>query len=93
MDNDDFSLNNLSNNPAYDFSSIITNSNTGSVNDIFNYDSDDSPYKNTHFSCEYVDVNQCIDQFKNNVSFSFLSLNIQSLHTKFNVLNDLINDM
>jgi hypothetical protein len=94
LDNDnDFSLNNISNNPAFNFLNSVNNSDNVNDNLFFDNNSDDSPYSNLNVQCEYMDVNTCVNTLSNINNFSFLSLNVQSLHSKFTALDDLINNM
>jgi len=52
------------------------------------FSNSDSPYDDTCFDCNYYNVNEFVNAFTNNTtSLSIMSLNIQSLPSKFNDLN------
>ena len=75
-----YSIDNLNTDPSFNFSNSLFNS------DLFNThddDIDDSPYSNLDVKCTYFDENQNVTNFKNLKKFSILSLNIQSLPSKF----------
>ena len=84
-----YSFDNLNNNPSFNFS-----------NSLFNSDSlcedanspDDSPYSNLDILCNYFDENQFVSKFSGSNNFNLFSLNIQSLPSKYNALQDLINN-
>ena len=56
-------------------------------------DSNDSPYSNLDVQCSYFDENQYINNFKNLKNISILSLNIQSLPSKFAEFQELIQNL
>jgi hypothetical protein len=88
----DYSLENLESNPTFNFSNSLLNSDFfppaphGFSDDVY----DDSPYSDLNIQCNYMDVNNFTANFKNQDKFSFLSLNVQSLHAKFSALEDFI---
>jgi len=86
MDSHGIPLQDLIDNPNYDFIQQLIKDNDLNDDD-YNYS--DSPYDNSSFLCSYVDpLNYKITYNPN--SLSFMSLNIQSLHSKFNEFSDLI---
>ena len=84
-----FSFDNLNNNPSFNFSNSLFNSDflADDVNSP-----DDSPYSNLDVLCNFFDENQFINKFRNVNNFSIFSLNIQSLPSKYIALQDLINN-
>ena len=81
------SLENLNNDLSLNFSHIIQS------NDFLNSDGDlidDSPYSNLNITCNYIDEITLCNKYSNNNNFTFMSLNIQSLHAKFNEFQELI---
>ena len=60
---------------------------------IHNDDDPSSPYTNHNISCEFYDTNAFISNFKNSSNFSLMSLNIQSLPSKFSDFEELINEL
>ena len=56
-------------------------------------DSNDSPYSNLNVQCSYFDENQFINNFKILKNISILSLNIQSLPSKFAEFQELIQNL
>ena len=65
-------------------------------NTFFNYFGDDpesNPYIDVTNHHIYLEKPQLISEFQNNVSPLMLSLNIQSLNSKFNNLNSFIADL
>ena len=84
-----YSFDNLNNNPSFNFSNSLFNS------DYLCEDAnspDDSPYCNLDILCNYIDENQFVSKFSGSNNFNLFSLNIQSLPSKYNALQDLINN-
>ena len=75
-----YSIDNLNTDPSFNFSNSLFNSYLFNTHDD---DIDDSPYSNLDVKCTYFDENQYVMNFKNLKKFSILSLNIQSLPSKF----------
>ena len=82
-----FSIDNLNSDPSYNFSNSLFNSDLLNTHDD---DLNDSPYSNLDVQCTYFDENQYVTNFKNLKKFSILSLNIQSLPSKFTEFQELI---
>ena len=90
MDNDsDFSLNNLNTNPSFNFCNSLLNSDLYSLNP-HDDNIDDSPYSNLQVQCNYLDENQFASKYFYSNKFSIMSFNIQSLPSKFNEFQELI---
>ena len=90
MDNDsDFSLNNLNTNPSFNFCNSLLNSDLYSLNS-HDDNIDDSPYSNLQVQCNYLDENQFASKYFYSNKFSIMSFNIQSLPSKFNEFQELI---
>ena len=75
-----FSLDNLSNNPAFNFLNVLSNC---SAEDDNSFISIDSPFNSTDISCQYMCEKEFTDKFSSLRKPSVLSLNIQSLASKF----------
>ena len=88
----DFSLNNLSNNPNFNFLNSLKKHADEDEN-IPDFTFNNSPYENTLFLCEYSSEIDILKKFKNQNKPSVLSINIQSLQAKFNSLCTFINNM
>ena len=54
---------------------------------------DESPYADTEVECNYYDETQFINKFKSNKLHSMLSLNIQSLPSKFTEFSAFISEL
>jgi hypothetical protein len=85
-----FRLENILNNPMYDFVSqlhpeLTDNERVFSVND--------SPYVDCNILCSYIDETQFYDLYSNNNNLSVMSLNIQSLSAKFTEFSEMISFM
>ena len=85
--NVNFSIDNLNVDPSFNFSNSLFNSELLNTQDD---DSNDSLYSNLDVQCSYLDENQYINNFKNLKNISILSLNIQSLSSKFAEFQELI---
>jgi hypothetical protein len=83
MVNPNLVLQNMAENPDFDF---INQFNFGDDND-FNFS--DSPYQSSNFNCTYVDPLSYKLTFVKD-AIRIMSLNIQSIQSKFNDLRDLI---
>ncbi len=88
-----FSLSNLITDPKFDFlHQFLSNDyeqNQDSNLNVFN-DVTANPYDDLLINCNYYDESQFIQKFSNNKKFSLLSLNIQSLPSKYNELCEFI---
>ena len=83
-----FDLDSLVSNTNFDFISSLT-SNSDDTHP-FNSDFSDTPYSQSTFNTEFKDPTAYCDQFNNFNNLSLLSLNIQSLPSKYNKFFDLI---
>jgi hypothetical protein len=81
----DFSLNNLANNPNFDFCNIIK-----SMDSSNEFVSNESPYSDVFIQCTYTNENDFIKSQTTAKMPYVLSLNIQSLMAKFNEFSTLI---
>lgn len=87
-----YSLENLANNPLFNFTNNLSNNEyliSANNDDLI----DDSPYSNLDISCKYLDESSFCNTYKNNTNFSFLSLNLQSIHAKFTEFHEFITNM
>jgi len=76
----------------YDFLSFFNDINDeDSVPDSFFINNHCSPYSNLNLNCKYIDSTE-FSSIKSN-KFTTLSLNIQSLSSKFNELSEFINEL
>ena len=87
-----FSLDNIASSQDFNFLEHLTNS------DLFNiFPNDelihDSPYTNTQIYCKYNDECAYIKDHKNLNYFSYMTFNIQSIHSKFNQFQDMIQNL
>ena len=80
---DTLTLDSIMNNPIYDFMSNFTNNDDDENTNFL-------PYNDLNLDCKYFDVHEFANKFKNNVNQSFLSINIQSLPSKFGELEEFI---
>ena len=80
-----FNLSGLVNNPNFDFLHTLASSDDDSFS---NYT--ESPYTQSIFSSTYVDIPTLTSKLTNHPSLSLMSLNIQSLSSKYSDLRDLI---
>jgi len=90
----DYSIYNLTSNPEFDFINNVRNNDPNVNNDpnpqnFFNY-IPDSPYESSNFHCSYIDPIVFSQTYNNNKKFSIMSLNIQSISAKMNVLTALL---
>lgn len=85
MTNNAFSIDSLTVNPSYDF---LKNLHSSNDND---YDYEDSPYNMNVFDCTYMDLGNYLNSYSNNPNITIMSVNIQSLSSKFSELNEIIN--
>jgi endonuclease/exonuclease/phosphatase (EEP) superfamily protein YafD len=94
--NNDFSMDNLSSNPDFDFISKLIGGDRHNDDyfhtNLFETNDADSPYSSSIFKCSYLDpIETCNYRYLcNDKRVSILSLNIQSLPAKFNDLKELI---
>ena len=85
-----FSLDNLTTDPNFDFLHTLMNRNSDDDNDFL---STGSPYSSADFSCSYMCETQLIEKMKTRCNPFVLSVNIQSLQSKFNDLQALISSL
>jgi hypothetical protein len=89
-----FSLDDLSGNPHFDFIQSLKNNSNNHENafvfDLFDPDDLDSPYLSTNFNCNYFDTTSVCNKLSNDTRISVMSINIQSLSAKFNELQEFI---
>ena len=94
MDSHTFGTDNLSNNPLFN---LIDTLNMDPLNENPNgmfYGNDiESPYSSSKFLTSYADPNQFVTKYAGENRLSFLTLNIQSLTSKYHELHDLIQQM
>jgi hypothetical protein len=88
IDDSQFSLKNLVDNPSFDFLHNLNNETDNSED----FDSD-SPYNSTLFDCSYSDLDNYVSTNLTNSNFKIMSLNIQSLSSKFSDLKEVISIM
>ena len=87
-----FSLNELTINPKFNFLDTL-NPNADEDDNLPNFTFTDSPYETATFSCEYLSEVETINKYKNANKPSVLSINIQSLQSKFNNFSTFINSL
>ena len=87
--NNVLSLDSIDTNPVYDFLNhlMISNDDNDDNNNVLN---NISPYDNVDSNCSYIDELEYIREFGCKTNQTFMSLNIQSLPSKFNELEELI---
>jgi len=91
--NSPFNLSSLVNNPSYDFLNFLTNSEENADSpDSFTTHSE-SPYSQSNFLTHYTDITSLSSTLNTNTQLSILSLNIQSLPSKYNDLLELISSL
>ena len=78
MANNTFDLDNLTSDPTFNFLEKIT------------HDDTESPYFINNFSCEYMSLNDFNNLYRGNPNITIMSINIQSLPSKFADLYDFI---
>jgi len=89
-ENNNISLNNLANDPEYNFINTLQNE-----NNIYGFDQNDnleSPYIDLDLTCNYFDEDSFTERYSKFNNFSVMSLNIQSLPAKFQLLSEMINN-
>ena len=81
--------------PNFDFLHLFaTNSDEADSTPLFNDpENQDSPYLASKFSTQFMDTLTFSSNFSNSLDISFLTLNIQSLPSKYNELCELINSL
>ena len=87
-----FSLNELTINPKFNFLDTL-NPNADEDDNLPNFTFTDSPYETATFLCEYLSEVETINKYKNANKPSVLSINIQSLQSKFNNFSTFINSL
>jgi hypothetical protein len=93
MDDDaTINLEDVLNNPNYDFINKIRSYSDLQNNDRF-INVNDSPYFDSNILCSYIDELQFYDKFKDDKRLSVMSLNVQSLPAKFNEFAEMISHM
>ena len=88
-----FSLDNLDTNQEFNLLKTLSNSELFSTVPNIDDNIDDSPYLNTDIHCKYMDENCFTSKYKNLNSISYMSLNIQSLHAKFTLFQEFIQNL
>ena len=88
----DFSLDNLSNNPKFDFLQTLLKEKDEADN-FPNFSFADSPYDSSIISCNYMCENEFVTKYSNPTKPSVLSINIQSLPAKFNAFCEFISSL
>ena len=83
-----FSLDNLTHDPSFDFMQKVLNQ-----PDDNDFVCNDSPYSSADFSCVYLSENQLSETISNHCNPSVMSINIQSLSAKFNDLKSLVSSL
>jgi hypothetical protein len=88
-----FNLGNLTDNPNFDFLKILSSfsddNDFENSSSFLNNSENDSPYNASSFNSVYTDItSMCNSPLNNNINI--MSLNVQSLPSKFSELNDLI---
>jgi hypothetical protein len=88
-----FNLGNLTDNPNFDFlnrlSSLTNDNDYDNSSSFLNSSDNDSSYNANNFNSVYTDhISLCDSPLNNNINI--MSLNVQSLPSKFLKLNDLI---
>ena len=78
-----FSLGSILNNPELNVLNILSSINNISQYDFLDTNDFDSHYCNAKFSCKYFHDNEFTAQYSGDKRFAILSLNIQSLMSKF----------
>ena len=84
-----FSLADLLSNPKFNFLNSFNQSNTSDLPDSYN-DVNDNPYDLSTIKCTYMDENQFATCLAFKKKFSFMSLNIQSISSKFSEFSEFI---
>ena len=85
-----FDLHSLVNNPAFNFLNSLDKDDIDEDQNIFSSDFNDSPYTSSTFETSYHDTTSLINKIQNSNCISVMSLNIQSLSSKYGVFRDLI---
>ncbi len=84
MDNfTSYSLDDLVRDPNFNFITRLTDDNTDDRHDFSDPQQTDSPYTQSNFNSLYYDINDFSTKFSNESKISILSLNIQSLPSKY----------
>jgi hypothetical protein len=87
------SLDNLIMSDAHDFVKIVNHSNSPCIGKFNSSDTDETPYAESSFNFSYIDETAFCSQYKHNGKFLVMSLNIQSLNSKFNDLRQLVSNL
>jgi hypothetical protein len=87
------SLDNLILSEPYDFINIVNHSDSPCIGNFRSSDTDETPYAESSFNFSYIDETAFCSEYKNNGKFLVMSLNIQSLNSKFNDLRQLVSNM
>ena len=83
------SLGDLRSQPKYNFLLSVNDQNNESISRPFDFGF--SPYQDLSLECDYYNEYEIIDICKENENLAILSLNIQSLSSKFDSLSDFLN--
>ncbi len=90
MDNFSFGTDNLSSNPLFNLIDALNSESTDENSNLFYGNNSESPYSSSNFTTTYADPNSFVTKYAKENRLSFLSLNIQSLPSKYQELSDLI---
>jgi len=85
-----FGTGDLGSNPDFDFINKLRLNNNDDEPDFLNTEDTDSPYCNEKFNCQFLDETAFVTKYANNNSLSIMSLNIQSLPSKYRELCEFI---
>ncbi len=89
LNSDFLSTQQIASNPSFDFLSILNNNFSSADNEFFGiYNA--SPYDDFYINCTYSAVQDCL---KTSNHLTIISINIQSINSKFNDLKEFIFDL
>ena len=88
-DNLKFSLNNILRDSSFDYISALNSQDP----DSNNFEFSDSPYDNSSINCTYIDENKIISSPSSPNDLTIISINIQSITSKFSEFSQLINNL
>ena len=83
-----FDVGSLAGDPNFNFISKLSNVPDDNLFNFISADEEISPYDINNIDCKYAAVSDCVQN--NNLNLSVLSINIQSLNSKFPDLKDLV---
>ena len=85
-----FSLGSINVNPNLNFLNILSSNNKNDQYDFLDTNDADSPYSNSKFSCYYFHDLDFVNKYKGDKRLKILSLNMQSILSKFSEFKDWI---